>query len=110
VVPGSTRRIRRLEAWYDFADGTRLAGLGDFFDIPPGHDGYTVGDEPCVQIEEGIRAWAAFRLASTAGSRDALHDLVDSTARATELEMPLARASLSALRRPGRVERFEAAR
>jgi class 3 adenylate cyclase len=46
----------------DFSDGTSAAfGPNDVFDIPPGHDGYTVGDEPCVQIEwAGIRAWAGF--------------------------------------------------
>ena len=46
----------------DFSDGTHLElGPGDVFDIPPGHDGYTVGDEPCVQVEwSGIRAWAGF--------------------------------------------------
>jgi hypothetical protein len=53
----------------EFSDGTRLElGPGDVFDVPPGHDGYTIGDEPCVQIEwSGIRAWAGFRRASTAG-------------------------------------------
>ena len=46
----------------DFSDGTSAAfGPHDVFDIPPGHDGYTVGDEPCVQVEwSGIRAWAGF--------------------------------------------------
>jgi class 3 adenylate cyclase len=46
----------------DFMDGTRAEfGAGEVFDIPPGHDGFTVGDEPCVQIEwHGIRAWAGF--------------------------------------------------
>ena len=46
----------------DFSDGTRRSSArDDVFDIPPGHDGYTVGDEPCVQIEwSGIRAWAGF--------------------------------------------------
>ncbi len=35
-------------------------GPDDVFDIPPGHDGYVVGDEPCVQIEwAGIRAFFA---------------------------------------------------
>jgi class 3 adenylate cyclase len=34
-------------------------GPGDVFEIPPGHDGYTVGDEPVVQIEwTGLRTWA----------------------------------------------------
>ena len=46
----------------DFPDGTSFEfGPGDVFDVPPGHDGYTVGDEPCVQVEwAGIRAWAGF--------------------------------------------------
>jgi class 3 adenylate cyclase len=46
----------------DFPDGTNVVfGPGEVFDIPPGHDGYTVGDEPCVQLEwAGLRAWAGF--------------------------------------------------
>lgn len=46
----------------DFSDGTSAEfGPHDVFDIPPGHDGYTVGDEQLVQIEwAGIRAWAGF--------------------------------------------------
>jgi hypothetical protein len=36
----------------DFPDGSSVVfGPGDVFDVPPGHDGYTVGDEPTVQIE-----------------------------------------------------------
>jgi class 3 adenylate cyclase len=44
----------------DFRDGSSVVfGPGDVFDIPPGHDGYTVGDEPVVQIEwSGLRHWA----------------------------------------------------
>lgn len=43
----------------DFRDGSSVIfGPGDVFDIPPGHDGYTVGDEPVVQIEwSGLRPW-----------------------------------------------------
>jgi class 3 adenylate cyclase len=46
----------------EFADGSSVElRPGDVFDIPPGHDGYTVGDEPIVQIEwTGVRAWAAY--------------------------------------------------
>jgi class 3 adenylate cyclase len=46
----------------DFSDGTSTVfGPNEIFDIPPGHDGYTIGDEQCVQIEwGGIRAWAGF--------------------------------------------------
>src|SRR5207248_8815231 len=41
----------------DFPDGSSVIfGPGDVFDIPPGHDGHTVGDEPVVQIEwSGLR-------------------------------------------------------
>ena len=44
------------------SDGTRFEfGANDVFDVPPGHDGYTVGNEPCVQIEwAGLRAFAGF--------------------------------------------------
>jgi class 3 adenylate cyclase len=46
----------------DFSDGSSAVfGPNDVFDIPPGHDGYTLGDEPLVQVEwAGIRAWAGF--------------------------------------------------
>ncbi len=46
----------------DFSDGTTAEfGPNEIFDIPPGHDGFTAGDEQCVQIEwSGIRAWAGF--------------------------------------------------
>lgn len=46
----------------DFSDGSHVEfGPNDVFDIPPGHDGYTVGDEDLVQIEwAGLRAWAGF--------------------------------------------------
>jgi class 3 adenylate cyclase len=41
-------------------DGTVLEfGPDDVYDIPPGHDGYTIGDEPAVMIEwSGARTWA----------------------------------------------------
>ncbi len=41
-------------------DGTVLEfGPDDVYDIPPGHDGYTIGDEPAVMIEwSGPRTWA----------------------------------------------------
>ena len=33
-------------------DGTEVTyGPGDLYDIPPGHEGWTIGDEPCVMIE-----------------------------------------------------------
>lgn len=73
-----------------FPDGSEVVfGPGEVIDIPPGHDGYTVGDEPCVQID-----WAGnrpFFASFLIGSRSRVlatilfTDLVDSTARATEL-------------------------
>ena len=44
----------------ELRDGTVLEfGPDDVYDVPPGHDGYTIGDEPCVLIEwMGMRALA----------------------------------------------------
>ena len=71
-------------------DGTTLAfGPEDVFEISPGHDGYTLGDEPCVQIEwSGLRAFAGFRLAGTHNRALVtllFTDLVDSTVMANRL-------------------------
>ena len=71
-------------------DGTMLEfGPDDVFEIPPGHDGYTLGDEPCVQIEwSGLRAFAGFRLAGTYNRALVtllFTDLVDSTSMANRL-------------------------
>jgi hypothetical protein len=27
---------------------------GDVFDLAPGHDAWTVGDEPCVRFDTGV--------------------------------------------------------
>lgn len=73
----------------EFSDGTRAEfGPNDTFDVPPGHDGYTVGDEPCVQIEwAGIRAWAGFPtgMHSRVLATLLFTDLVDSTTLAAQL-------------------------
>ncbi len=71
-------------------DGTTLEfGPEDVFEIPPGHDGYTLGDEPCIQIEwSGLRAFAGFRLAGTYNRALVtllFTDLVDSTVTAKRL-------------------------
>jgi len=70
-------------------DGTELEfGPNDVFDIPPGHDGYTIGDEPCVQIEwAGIRAWAGFPtgIHSRVLATLLFTDIVDSTEIANRL-------------------------
>lgn len=73
-----------------FPDGTELEyGPDDVFDIPPGHDGYAIGDEPCTQL-----SWAGnrpFFAAALMGSRSRVlatllfTDLVDSTALAARL-------------------------
>ncbi len=44
----------------ELRDGTILEyGPDDVYDIPPGHDGFTIGDEPAVMIEwSGPRTWA----------------------------------------------------
>jgi class 3 adenylate cyclase len=70
-------------------DGRLLEfGPNDVFNIPPGHDGWTLGSEPCVQIE-----WAG--LHTFAGLSTGLHgralatllftDLVDSTSIANRV-------------------------
>jgi len=71
-------------------DGTTLKfGPLDAFEIPPGHDGYTLGDEPCVQIEwSGLRAFAGFRLIGTHNRALVtllFTDLVDSSVTANRL-------------------------
>jgi class 3 adenylate cyclase len=71
-------------------DGTTLEfGPDDVFEIPPGHDGYTIGHEPCVQVEwSGLRAFAGFRLTGTYNRALVtllFTDLVDSTVMANRL-------------------------
>lgn len=91
----------------DFMDGTRAVfEPGDVFDIPPGHDGYTVGDEPCIQVEWiGIRAFAGFPtgIHSRVLATILFTDLVDSTARAVEFGDARWRALLSELFEQSRV-------
>lgn len=72
-----------------FPDGTELQfAPNDVFDIPPGHDGYTIGDEQCVQIEwAGLRAWAGFPtgIRSRVLATLLFTDLVESTETAARL-------------------------
>jgi class 3 adenylate cyclase len=71
------------------SDGTSYEiGPNDVFDIPPGHDGFTIGDEPCVQIEwAGLRAFAGFPtgIHSRVLATLLFTDVVDSTAIAARL-------------------------
>jgi len=92
----------------EFADGTSAEfRAGDVFDIPPGHDGFTIGDEPCVQVEwSGLRAWAGFPtgIHSRVLATLLFSDLVDSTALAAELGDTRWRQLLSELFEASRAE------
>ncbi len=74
---------------YTFPDGTTLeVGPDDVFDIPAGHDGYTVGDDTCVMLEwAGARSTRGFTVGT--GKRIVttmlFTDLVGSTELATRL-------------------------
>jgi len=87
-------------------DGTTIEyGPDDVFEIPPEHDGYTIGDEPCVQIEwSGLRTFAGYRPRNAGRLLVTLlfTDVVDSTAIAQRLGDSTWRDLLSA--------HFEAAR
>jgi hypothetical protein len=42
-----------------FDDGNEITvGPGDVVDLDPGHDAWTVGDEPCVVLDTGVAAYA----------------------------------------------------
>ena len=72
----------------EFADGTSMdLKPDDVFDVSPGHDAWTVGDEPFVYLAwEGLRTWAT---PIGVGERTLLSivftDLVDSTSTAARL-------------------------
>jgi class 3 adenylate cyclase len=69
------------------ADGSVLElPAGTAYDIPPGHDGWTVGDEPVVTLEwTGVREWLGERHEERVLATLLLTDIVDSTATATQL-------------------------
>jgi class 3 adenylate cyclase len=73
----------------EFPDGSRTElRAGDVYDIPPEHDGYTLGEAPCTLIEwAGIRAFSGFRagLSGRQLTTLLLSDVVDSTSMALEL-------------------------
>ncbi len=62
-------------------------------DVPLGHDGYTIGDEPCVLIE-----WSGMR--ALAGARGEFHDRVLATLLFTDIVESTAKLS-RAVTRPG---------
>jgi class 3 adenylate cyclase len=90
----------------DFQDGATIEyGPDDVFEIPPAHDGYCIGEEPCVQIEwSGLRTFAGYRPRHAGRSLLTLlfTDVVDSTSTAHRLGDDRWRQLLSA--------HFEAAR
>jgi class 3 adenylate cyclase len=65
-------------------DGTEIEfGPDDVYDIPPGHDGYTIGDEPAVMIEwSGPETWGGrgSRYPDRTLTTLLFTDIVDSTA------------------------------
>jgi class 3 adenylate cyclase len=68
-------------------DGTELEfGPGDLYDIPPGHVGWTIGDEDSVAIEwSGMRQWVGNARTNRVLASLLFSDIVDSTATATSL-------------------------
>jgi class 3 adenylate cyclase len=71
-----------------FQDGTTYEfGPRDVVDIPPGHDGWVVGDEPAVMIEwAGLHTFAGPALSKGGALATLLFtDLVDSTPTAAKL-------------------------
>jgi class 3 adenylate cyclase len=68
-------------------DGTKIEfGPDDVFEIPPGHDGYALGDEQCIQIEwTGLRAFGGYSLVGMSSrtlTTLLFTDIVDSTVTA----------------------------
>jgi class 3 adenylate cyclase len=75
------RQAIRLE------DGTEIHyGPGDLYDIPPGHDGWTLGDDPCVMLEwSGQRRWVGGSTSHRVMASLLFKDIVDSTGTAARL-------------------------
>jgi class 3 adenylate cyclase len=64
----------------------RTIGPRDAFEIQPGHDGWVVGEEPCVFIEfHGVRDWGKPRLGARVLTTLLFTDVVDSTLHAARL-------------------------
>ena len=73
----------------EMADGTELeVGPGEVFEFPPGHDAWVVGDEPWVSVDfHAMRTYGrpAEERRERALASILITDIVDSTARASEL-------------------------
>ena len=62
-------------------DGTVTEmGPGDLFDMPPGHDAWVIGDEPCTTVDfQGVAGWALRGAQSGTLTTILFTDVVDST-------------------------------
>jgi len=59
---------------------------GDLYDVPPGHDGWTIDDEDCVMLERsGMRRWFGGRRITTTG--DGVLATFDAAAAAVRCSM-----------------------
>ena len=69
------------------SDGSTLdVGANDVFDIPPGHDGSSIGPDPFLAIYwAGTRTWMAERTGERVLMTLLFTDIVDSTVRALEM-------------------------
>lgn len=73
--------------WTTEDGASRTTGPGEAYDIPPGHDSWVVGDEPCVTMDfRGVRGWGR---SASVGERVLatllFTDIVGSTAVAARL-------------------------
>ncbi|HET9345499.1 MAG TPA: adenylate/guanylate cyclase domain-containing protein [Candidatus Limnocylindrales bacterium] len=68
-------------------DGSVIeAGPNDVYDIPPGHDGWAVGDQPLVSVNwAGYRSWVPERIGERVLLTLLFTDIVGSTERAVAL-------------------------
>ena len=71
----------------ELQDGTVIEyGPGDLYDVPPGHDGWTIGDEDCVLLEwSGMRRWVGGDTRNRVLASLLFTDIVDSTITAGRL-------------------------
>jgi class 3 adenylate cyclase len=64
----------------------RTIGPREAFDLQPGHDGWVVGEEPCIFIEfHGVRDWGKPQLGARILTTLLFTDIVGSTALAARL-------------------------
>jgi class 3 adenylate cyclase len=80
AVIGGRQAVRMM-------DGTEYEfGPGDLYDVPPGHVGWTIGDEDSVAIEwSGMRQWVGGARTNRVLASLLFSDIEDSTATVTRL-------------------------